>query len=284
VIVLEGKKKISNQAFGEVLQFLKKVNGAILFDSSQIWMIYCDPCMERNVVESIKSCKWTDSGSKEHLRNFIGQVLSTWANLIIDACTKLELEIEQSGYLGRGAMGRVIKCITRNGEEVALKVVKGEHHCYRLFQEFETYKKLESLECVAKVVSNSPVSLLNGLGSAMCISPVGRPAHGRRPISKVDARRIFQCLEELHSAKVTHGDARIENLILVEDSFKWIDFMDTFFEEFLVKNDWLSIIRSFLKLGSDGHVPLNIERSVDAYLVNKNIDQLLDVVYSSEME
>jgi hypothetical protein len=57
--------------------------------------------------------------------------------------------------------------------------------------------------------------------------------------------------------------------------------MDTIFE---VKNDWLSIIRSILKLGRDGHVPLNIERSVDAYLVNKNIDQLLDVVYSSGME
>jgi predicted Ser/Thr protein kinase len=211
-------------------------------------------------------------------------VLSTWANLIIDACAKLGLEIEQSGYLGRGAMGRVIKCITQNGEEVALKVVKGEHHSYRLFQEFETYKRLESLEFVARVVSNSAISLLDGLGSAMYISPVGRPVHRMRPISRITARRIFQCLEELHCAKVTHGDARLENLILVEDSLKWIDFMDTFFEEFFVKNDWLSIIRSILKLGSDGHVPLNIERSVDAYLVNKNIDQLLDVVYSSEME
>jgi predicted Ser/Thr protein kinase len=245
-------------------------------------MIYCDPFMERNVVEIIKSCKWTDSGSKEHLRNFIGQVLSTWANLIIDACAKLGLEIEQSGYLGRGAMGRVIKCITQNGEEVALKVVKGEHHSYRLFQEFEIYKKLESLEFVAKVVPNSTISLLDGLGSAMCITPVGQPI--MRPISKITARRIFQCLEKLHCANVTHGDARIENLILVEDSLKWIDFMDTIFEECFVKNDWLSIIRSVLKLGSDGHGPLNIERTVDAYLVNKNVDQLLDVVYSSEME
>jgi hypothetical protein len=50
--------------------------------------------------------------------------------MIIDACTKLGLEIEQSGYLSSGAMGIFIKCITRNGEEVALKVVNGVHHRY----------------------------------------------------------------------------------------------------------------------------------------------------------
>jgi hypothetical protein len=72
VIVLEGKKKIINQAYRRgysIFAVFEEVNGTILFDSSQIWMIYCDPCMECNVAESIKSCKWTDSGSKEHLHD-----------------------------------------------------------------------------------------------------------------------------------------------------------------------------------------------------------------------
>ena len=175
-------------------------------------------------------------------------------------------------------MGRVFKC-TYQGKEVALKVVCGEEHGLRLRQEYERYRHLENLDCVASVVTE-PVSLLNGLGCAICISPVGQAMSQLRPLSRKIIKKAFESLEGLHAAGVSHGDARLENLIVVSRSAKWIDFIDVLLHPYTdyVRRDWETIIRSILQLRHDAPIPAKIEEAIAEYLKKKDVDMLLDVV------
>jgi hypothetical protein len=211
VIIFEGKRKITDKALEKVvqyLQFLENPKGAILFDDNQFWLISCAPYLRNNDVNCIQHGLWTLPGSASHFYTFLKRMMSNWANLVIDAASKICLIIEEGGYLGRGATGRVFKC-NYQGKQVALKVVNGKDNSLRLIQEFDSYKRLENIECVASVVTK-PVPLLNDLGCAMCISPVGQAMSHLRPLSRNNIKRAFECLVTLHSAGVSHGDARIE--------------------------------------------------------------------------
>jgi hypothetical protein len=283
IIIFEGKRKINSQALGEViqyLQFLNKATGAVLFDDTQFWLISCSSYgyVRDNVVNRIQYCDWTLPGSASHFSCFIKSILSGWANLVIDATSRLGVVIEQGGYLGRGALGRVFKC-TYQGREVAMKIVNGKEDSVRLVQEFDSYKRLEKIECAASAVTE-PVSLLDDLGCAMCISPVGQAMSQFRPLARNSIKKALESLATLLSAEVSHGDARLENLIVVNRSVKWIDFVDVVFHPFYVKRDWQTIICSILKLANDQSLPLHIEEAIEEYLKSKNVDSLLDVVSS----
>jgi len=276
IIVFEGKRTIDPKALGEVvqyLQFLNEARGALLIDDSQFWMITCTRYMRNNEVSGIQICDWTTPGSVLYLRQFIKNVNSEWTELIIDAVTKLDVEIEQGGYLGRGAMGRVFQ-VKYNEKQVALKIVRGDEHIHQLRREYDVYENLK-IDCVASAI-HRPVSLCDGNGCAILISPVGKPFSKMRPFAKLTIKRILESLAELHRAGVAHGDARVENLILCNRSTKWIDLVGILYRLDNVREDWLTLVRSILQLKKDVKTPSEIVKAIDEYLELKDLNAVLN--------
>jgi hypothetical protein len=54
--------------------------------------------------------------------------MTPWGVAVTEMCSSLELTLvaDGSGFLGLGSYGRVVKCLTKEGEAVALKIVQGK--------------------------------------------------------------------------------------------------------------------------------------------------------------
>jgi tRNA A-37 threonylcarbamoyl transferase component Bud32 len=85
-------------------------------------------------------------------------------------------------------------------------------------------------------------------------------------------------LAQLHTAKVIHGDPRIANVIIVDKTYKWIDFRDSYdFTEIGRRNDLaLFLESSFPTLKID---QLN-QQLVDAYIFETSVDNMKQLIRS----
>ncbi len=55
------------------------------------------------------------------------------------------------------------------------------------------------------------------------MEPVGTPIDFK--YSQKNAGKIIGALRDLHNLEIAHGDARIQNLLLVGSELLWVDFM-----------------------------------------------------------
>ena len=78
---------------------------------------------------------------------------------------------------------------------------------------------------VARILETSSESSGEVLGGGILLRPVGVCACTSNS-TKNFVRGVMHALLTLHRLGVTHGDARLENLVLYEDKLVWIDFRE----------------------------------------------------------
>ena len=172
------------------------------------------------MILKIVRSKWIHKGSKSVFLDFILENKSPWISLLTDACIAMDAKvIEGNSYLGRGAFGRVFR-VTKGAEVFALKIVeKRSIGC--LEQEVYALQSADhtglTVRCVERV-KNIPN------GAAILLSPVGKPL--ALPLTEHDVSILFDLLWQLHLADLIHGDPRVPNVILVGETYIWIDLVE----------------------------------------------------------
>jgi tRNA A-37 threonylcarbamoyl transferase component Bud32 len=110
-------------------------------------------------------------------------------------------------------------------------------------------------------------------------------------VEKDDYKRIIEALVTLHRFNLTHGDARVYNVVEVEKSIKWIDFreaekiptddsnnqqrLDMINQQRL---DMITLMKSLLQISQDGDLPDDVLKLVRNYNGNVTDDQIQTIV------
>jgi tRNA A-37 threonylcarbamoyl transferase component Bud32 len=103
-------------------------------------------------------------------------------------------------------------------------------------------------------------------------------------VERDEYKRIIKALVALHRSDVTHGDARVDNVVEVGEIIKWIDFREA--EEIPSDNssdqqpsdmltrmkqlDMISLMKSLLQISQDGDLPPGASTLV-AWNYNENV-------------
>ena len=219
VIVIESKKKISSEGFGELLVYLRWIcsptfptSRGMLFDATEFWLI---ECVEGVVTKRVIS-HWTTAGSVQLIRAFFP--LSLWERAQVEVCKKLGVTVCDDGFLGVGGSGRVFKLkADSTRDQQALKVVLSAN-IYHLEVEHALLQNRE-LECL--VTTTTGIAVVEDVGAGYAMAPVGSPVCASSS-SVVD---LFNSLKTLHDAKLGHGDARLANVVFYRGKYVWVDVM-----------------------------------------------------------
>jgi hypothetical protein len=234
---------LTEKHFGELVMYHRLIPGecrGMLFNERGFWLFSSYAAQPVAMVRS----HWTTPGSANRVRHFLGHAppppppppfipllrrLLTDLGLrpanaaVGDACT---------AFLGAGATGRVFAVLrstpaAEGGVRMALKVVPAgagaddpsEALC-NLGTEFEALVNAASRG--APVVAPVPGSLVlvPPLGGGFLLSRCGAAFDAG---SKSATMAAFASLAALHSRGIVHGDARLANLILVDEQPAWID-------------------------------------------------------------
>ena len=237
--IWDAKWLIDMDAFGEKCKYLQIVgedcvdhNGValklkgVLFDVHEFWMIRSSG----NTIVDVVKCKWSQSGSKQRLLDFL-RVVDPWLEAVSALCGKLNVTVVdftgseqgQSAFLGAGAHGRVFKLISG----AVLKVVVGRKsdEVEKEFLLMLQYRKRTDIQSfVFPVVENS---FHSGVVGSVAYAGYLLAEEGIKiglPLSNALKTELVVSLYELHSHDVIHGDPRIDNALTLGGVLKWIDF------------------------------------------------------------
>jgi hypothetical protein len=205
-------------------------------------------------VHHITKALWHTPGSKDLISAFVlGRPPNPHKLAIELLCRDNNLTPEPCGYLGRGTRGVVIKCRS-HGELVALKVVVGQDNVDEIEKELELLanfsKKADIItpcSCLLRAVDVNPT----GVGSAghikipcagYLMKSVGVPAPHSSLSEKI---AIVVSLNGLHKANIVHGDARLTNVVLVDEKLLWVDLMAG--SHCIATSDYKADMRSLLR-------------------------------------
>ncbi|RHY85757.1 hypothetical protein DYB35_013782 [Aphanomyces astaci] len=220
LIVFECKRVVGDAALGQVARYMENLStstGAILFGRESCWLIesHC------GIIVKVVTVHWVEEGSKALIREFLANLVSPWVARLTDACAALDVTVEEGcgSYLGRGAHGRVFKVENRRRETFAMEVVEKRFsgHLYR--EQFA----LEHMHVPGVTIDRVEACTEFATGAAMLTTPVGSPHP--RPNTRHDVHGLFCVLKQLHDRSLVHGDPRVSNVIVVEESgeLRWID-------------------------------------------------------------
>jgi tRNA A-37 threonylcarbamoyl transferase component Bud32 len=99
-----------------------------------------------------------------------------------------------------------------------------------------------------------------------------------RPLSEILQESLATALFRLHAAGLVHGDPRVENIVMMGTSLKWIDFYDSFicFEETKSarRKDVFTLLRSVLGEDADILTSKVLTSKVNAYVEDCTLDAL----------
>jgi hypothetical protein len=203
-------------------------------------------------------CNWNKPGSTALMQIFF-DVPSPLVKALAASCDALSVtpctpQVHRPCILGAGGNGVVFRvnstvciedCHSIIASETsckALKVVVGNYTAvHRLHREWENMKRAKPFS--DRVVSVGPIHIGDGFG-AYLIDQVGCAVE----IDTVEQKKtLFISLFDLHLCGVVHGDARLQNAILMPDGIMWIDFVDGLFscdKSVLFENDFLMLFES----------------------------------------
>ena len=222
----EATVKIDNQAFGEVINYGAHIcfdggpvhTRLILFDISHFWLIECTS----GTVSYVTKCDWTTPGSRSLLSGF--QLKDKLMELLKCACENFRVEARPDAFLGAGAFGFVFQVYQLGREKpMALKLVlcgeESDDEVRDLESEMISMQKAKALcrESVMGVVEDG-FNTFDGFGGALLLSDVGAAVPKKR------YKDLILSLVGLHEQDIIHGDPRVQNAVLVDDSLCWIDF------------------------------------------------------------
>ena len=237
--IIDFKVKADNKAFGELVVHVEHLYANIRAHSSintlatvkcalasreGIWLVTFSGSTPINMIQM----KWTDKGSACTLSSFFREENRT--ALILDELL-VSMKLEARSFLGAGATGCVFEVSPTDESRprirggMALKVVVGKKNIASLSNEymhnnliFSKKKDVAVVKAVAFEVCNDE----GGAGMLMEEAGSGALVKSRRAI-RINIKRALDALASVHSTEYHHGDARIANLLICSDVYKWCD-------------------------------------------------------------
>jgi hypothetical protein len=209
----------------------KLINGelpygkVIIFDRSEFWLIESEDQQQASTVKM----KWSEEGSEKALTKF-ARVPVEWIEMLKAACTKMEVNVLEGGYLRGTEYCRTFRVHRANDtdKELALKMIMGAY-TWLLRREYERMQEAvaEYSSLVMGVEAFEEVSFSVGdearKGGALLLSQVGKRIERSSSIEVYT--NVLQSLFAMHQRGVIHGNPLWDNVVEVDDgSFRWINF------------------------------------------------------------
>jgi hypothetical protein len=225
--IFEGKiVNLANFEIGIMINYLSRqgvdnpMPRGLLYNQSE-WMYFRN---EGSLVVECVAGKWTDAGSFNFLSHRIQTApLSDLTEAVIALSKALNVSFEdhegKGSFLGRGADGYVFKVKDLHSSSVfAMKIVLHDN----IADEYLLIKGAAALvpHLVVDVVGNYVNTILKSgkAAGAFLLESVGKRVNQKSRTS------IVKALVALHDKNILHGDPRIDNILLVDGNFCWIDF------------------------------------------------------------
>lgn len=194
----------------------------VVFDAEKMMLI----TGLRDEINHVIVLRMAAAGSREYLFDFLSKEHDEWAAAVRISCWELRVILgginagsiaESQILLGAGGFGRAYRL-----EVGALKISLGRS----MGKEYELMQNAYS-QCPDYVVQpleyhEQTDNNGNVLFSAYTMADCGQAVD--RPVTRARMQSLANALCCLHKAGLAHGDARLENIVMVNSSLKWIDF------------------------------------------------------------
>jgi hypothetical protein len=274
---------LTRSDFGELCAYHDALGGGVrrgvLFGPRAFWLY---KTVHASPLKLVRAC-WTDGGSADVFRTFFEPdaqdeldapeppLLALLRTVLARLDTTLAVAADGRCYLGSGASAHVFSVHVSDGEPPrALKVVMTAN-AVGIGAEYA--RMIAAAAAGAPVVPPIAGSLIiDGSGGAFLLTRVGVAA----PAASVRAcSRAFAALAALHSVGVTHGDARLANLLDVDGELRWIDMLGgvvpaaecaTPAFDALARADAEILARSFLRVAAPAALPAAVHEALRAYV------------------
>jgi hypothetical protein len=248
-VVIEWKGKIEPKDFVVMYRYLLHLSferndilfHGLLCDSEGFYIFECfSDCIRENIHWYL----WDKPGSLDAIKEAFSPNFkdSNWGTLLRNALSSdLSIQLTDSdAFLGGGAFGRVFKVLNSDGNERALKIILTHRHSKHTPQQLKQmccneFNAMEDLQGAQQyVVVPVPDSLREFVhedvlfGMYYLLTEVGKPVNKE---SKEEVKLAFNALAGIHSVCRYHGDAKIVNCVIINNTAKWVDFI-----QYVVKN------------------------------------------------
>jgi hypothetical protein len=248
----------------------QKVVKLVLFDKHKFYFTHMNNGILTRLIES----RWTDAGSETFLRESLYRP-SSWMKLLDAACQRHSLAVEPGSFLGYGADGRVFKVSNSSEEQYAVKLVLAKS-VDNLTYESNMLQSAYTVcpKHVIRVVH--PSEDFEDIGGFM-VTELGTM------VERDEYKRIIEALVALHCSDIVHGDARLNNVVEVGESIKWIDFREFQFPTDNLSDqqpsdmftrmkqlEMMTLMKSLLQISEDGDLPPGA-RTLVAWNYNENV-------------
>ena len=262
--------------FGELCTYHQCLPGAargMLFNRSSFWLYYSFD----GSPFSLEKYTWVSAGTADAVRAFFAGIVDPPLVVLLRALLAgLGVSplhgVDGRCYLGSGATGHVFT-VGGATRPRALKVVLDASGTTRV--EIEYSRLLAAAAAGAPVVRPVEGSLLyfgslkggRVSGGGYLLEAVGEPFS---VTSQARCEMAFESLAELHRAGVIHGDARLPNLLLVDERAAWIDMSGSVMGVGpslggVKQLDARTLAWSVLALAVDAPLPAAVASAVESY-------------------
>jgi hypothetical protein len=238
--IWDAKVKLNEEGMGKVFRYVQiagqecknhKGNAVpmrgVVFDAEKMMLI----TGLRDKIHHATVLRMAAAGSREYLFDFLRAEHDEWAAAVRTSCLNLDVVLgginvddsisESQILLGAGGYGRAYRL-----EGGALKISL----CRSMEREYELMRNAYG-RCAEYVVQ--PLKYYeqtgddgNVLFSAYTMADCGQAID--RPVKRAMWQSLATALFCLHDVNLVHGDARLENIVMVGSSLKWIDFYKSF--------------------------------------------------------
>jgi tRNA A-37 threonylcarbamoyl transferase component Bud32 len=237
-----------------------------------------------SIIVNVIKGKWNQPGSKTILLKFLNTV-DPWTDCTLQLCEVLGVNVKDGRYeslpysalLGSGANGRAFEL--EDGR--VMKVVIGKNS-EKVEYEYGVMKILLSNEIASSAVFpvvvdtyKQGLSLHQEPYAGYLLKQVGKPLS--LPLNLEMKTMVAKTLYLIHKSGHTHGDPRIQNVLLVGNEVKWIDFRET---EFVTTK--LSLTKDVNILYSSIHSNISSlsfpSQLLEEYLKEQTEDKLISIL------
>ncbi len=142
------------------------------------------------------------------------------------------MKLNAISFLGAGGTGCVFKVSSADElrpmrrSSMALKVVDDEKKIASLYNGHQLNRSIFALKsdvAVVKAVDFKVCCGGKGAGMLMEESGTGALIKTSKGTTRINIKRALDALASVHSTEYHHGDARIANLLICSDIYKWCD-------------------------------------------------------------
>ena len=276
--LLEAKVKIDlHEALGEVFSKMQNLLRGTLMASSKCCLFDMESMylltFTNTGLLSSQHFSLTGVGSFRAVAEFIcppNLVDPTWLRTVRQLCNAFKMDtVAGSAFLGSGAHGKVFRVrplystamtspsvspsvttasalSSPDARPFALKIVDHRHQDSLDAEHMKLRRLLNKPHSILPTFVSPTVQRVfdpssgSPLGSGLLMRPVGQWVGAERPsnVEKIFGE-VLDTLLQLHLLDVTHGDARLENLIRVEEgNLVWIDFRESQIEASQQQERW----------------------------------------------